>query len=115
MIDQVPVSPWTPELIAALFSGIERILMALGGIILGITGLWLQNRSARKEGRDAGTARDTQIAEIHGAVNGPVTGQLKQIAGLLEEKAAVTGTPVDRALATDARQRATDATTKEPR
>jgi outer membrane lipoprotein SlyB len=104
----VQPTAWTPEMISALFAGMERILMALGGIILGLAGLWIQNKLARKEGRDAGIARDQQIAEIHGAVNGPVTGQLKQISSLLEEKAVASGSAVDRALADDAKVRFDD-------
>jgi hypothetical protein len=74
----MPPSPWTAELVAALFTGIA-------GVIYALTKLFAQVKASRVEGRAAGQERDAKLATIATNVNGNLTKALEEIASLKQQ------------------------------
>lgn len=78
----MPQSVWTPEQIAAVFAGIERLMLALVAVAGGLVAIWLQLRSNKKEGQKSGAERDEKLNTVVAQGNGQQAANLARIATL---------------------------------
>lgn len=81
-------SPWTPELIVALFAG-------LTGIIGAMTTLFVSMAKAKKEIRDGMADNKRVVREVHDFVNGSNTKLLQEVARLTTLVAEMSGKKAD--------------------
>lgn len=88
-------SPWSPTLIAALFTGIASVLVALTGMIAAIM-------TMRRENAAAAAASAAATSQVHNLVNSANSMLLEQIARLSRRVAVATGAPEDAAEASAA-------------
>lgn len=79
---QLAQNVWTPELISAITSGVEKILLAFLALAGGIVGLYLQLRNNRKQGERVGAERDEKLDTVVAQGNGQMAAALARIATL---------------------------------
>lgn len=80
----VTVSPWTPELIVALFAGVTGIIGAVTTLIISLV-------KAKKEMREEIADNKKVVREVHDFVNGSNTKLLQEVARLSSMVAQLTG------------------------
>ena len=94
-------SPWTPELITALFAGLATLITALAGAVVMLY-------SIKREQKSIAKSTEAGIAQVHTLVNSGNSALLARVSRALTRIAEITNDPKDRLEAQVAQKEVTE-------